>query len=154
MCTTSGLLVVIIILIIFLLCAKLRAAKTPCRKYCAKVQKVCNSACRDEGMSIGSPMHTEGYVADQDLVGEDHSEAIKKMGLEDDVISSHERFVRELDHKTTTASNACDFCQKVCKGKRRSQMFSRLEYVYCGTDCVKKHQRELTAAAAMARLGG
>lgn len=59
-----------------------------------------------------------------------------------------------LRPKTTTASNACDFCQKVCKGKRRSQMFSRLEYVYCGTDCVKKHQRELTAAAAMARLGG
>ena len=38
-------------------------------------------------------------------------------------------------------------------GKSRSQMFSRLEYVYCSTDCVRKHQRELMAAAAMARFG-
>lgn len=58
-----------------------------------------------------------------------------------------------LKPKTTTASNACDYCQKVCKGKKRSQMFSRLEYVYCSTDCVRKHQRELTASAAMARFG-
>ena len=58
-----------------------------------------------------------------------------------------------LKPKTSSAENICDFCQKVCKGKRRSQMFSRLEYIYCSTDCVKKHQRELSAAAAMARLG-
>ena len=58
-----------------------------------------------------------------------------------------------LQPKTTTAANACDYCQNVCKGKSRSQMFSRLEYVYCSTDCVRQHQRELTAAAAMARFG-
>ena len=52
-----------------------------------------------------------------------------------------------------SAVNACDYCQKVCKDKSRSQMFSRLEFVYCSTDCVRKHQRELTAAAAMARFG-
>ena len=57
-----------------------------------------------------------------------------------------------LQPKTTTAANACDHCQKVCKGKSHSQMFSRLEFVYCSTDCVRKHQRELTAAAAMARF--
>ena len=51
-----------------------------------------------------------------------------------------------LKAKTTTTSNACENCQKVCKGKSRSQMFSRIEYVYCSTDCVRKHQRELTAA--------
>ena len=50
------------------------------------------------------------------------------------------------------AQNACDFCHKIVKGKRRSQMFQRLEYAYCSTDCVKKHQRELTAAAAVARF--
>ena len=55
--------------------------------------------------------------------------------------------------KTTNAANACDYCQKVCKGKIRSRKFSRLEFVYCSTDCVRKHQRELTAAAAMARFG-
>jgi len=53
----------------------------------------------------------------------------------------------------TKASNACDYCQKVT-GKRRSQMFQRLEYIYCSSDCVKKHQRELSAAAAAKRMGG
>jgi hypothetical protein len=49
------------------------------------------------------------------------------------------------------ASIACDFCQKVVKGKRRSHMFQRLEYAYCTTKCVKGHQRESTAAAATRR---
>jgi hypothetical protein len=44
----------------------------------------------------------------------------------------------------------CDFCQKACK--RKSQMFARLDFYYCSTDCAKKHQRELTAAAAAARF--
>jgi hypothetical protein len=54
---------------------------------------------------------------------------------------------------TVTSSNdsVCDFCQTVVKGKRRSQLFSRLEFAYCSMDCVKKHQRELTAAAALSR---
>uniref|UniRef100_A0A7S4JVM2 VLRF1 domain-containing protein n=1 Tax=Odontella aurita TaxID=265563 RepID=A0A7S4JVM2_9STRA len=54
--------------------------------------------------------------------------------------------------KSTAADNACDFCQKPCK--RRSQMFTRLEFAYCSTECVKRHQRELTARAALSRLGG
>ena len=58
-----------------------------------------------------------------------------------------------LKPKTTKASNSCDFCQKIVKGKRRAQMFQRLDYAYCSTDCVKKHQRELMAAAAAARMG-
>jgi len=44
----------------------------------------------------------------------------------------------------------CDFCQAECK--RKSQMFTRLDFKYCSTECVKKHQRELSAAAAMSRL--
>jgi hypothetical protein len=58
-----------------------------------------------------------------------------------------------LKPKSST-SNSCDYCQKICKGKKRSQMFQRLEYAYCSTECVKKHQRELVAAAATARMGG
>jgi hypothetical protein len=58
-----------------------------------------------------------------------------------------------LPPKTVQAANACDFCQLICKGKRPNQMFQRLDYKYCSTDCVKKHQRELAAKAAMARLG-
>lgn len=45
----------------------------------------------------------------------------------------------------------CDFCQKGCR--RKSQMFQKLDFYYCSTDCVKRHQRELMAAAATARLG-
>eukprot|EP00571_Detonula_confervacea_P015574 CAMPEP_0172308292 /NCGR_PEP_ID=MMETSP1058-20130122/8937_1 /TAXON_ID=83371 /ORGANISM="Detonula confervacea, Strain CCMP 353" /LENGTH=688 /DNA_ID=CAMNT_0013020675 /DNA_START=38 /DNA_END=2104 /DNA_ORIENTATION=- len=58
-----------------------------------------------------------------------------------------------LKPKTSAATNVCDFCQKVMKGKRRSQMFQRLEYAYCSTECVKRHQRELMAAAATSRMG-
>lgn len=58
-----------------------------------------------------------------------------------------------LQPKTTTATNVCDFCQKKCRGKRRSQMFQRLDYAYCSTECVQNHKRELMAAAALARFG-
>ncbi|GAX11361.1 hypothetical protein FisN_22Lh031 [Fistulifera solaris] len=48
-------------------------------------------------------------------------------------------------------ANACDFCQTVCR--KKSQMFQRLTYSYCSTDCVNKHKRELMASAALARFG-
>mmetsp|Transcript_20486 Transcript_20486/g.42788 ORF Transcript_20486/g.42788 Transcript_20486/m.42788 type:complete len:702 (+) Transcript_20486:149-2254(+) len=54
-----------------------------------------------------------------------------------------------------TGPNVCDFCGKVCKGRNASKnMFRRLDYKYCSTECVTKHKRELMAAAAMARFGG
>ena len=59
-----------------------------------------------------------------------------------------------LEPKTSSATNVCDYCQKLCKGRKRSQMYSRLEYVYCSTDCVQKHKRELMACAALSRFGG
>jgi hypothetical protein len=52
--------------------------------------------------------------------------------------------------KPKTAGNACDFCGKIVK--KKSSMLQRLQYYYCSTDCVKRHQRELAAAAAQARL--
>jgi hypothetical protein len=55
-----------------------------------------------------------------------------------------------LTPKTTLAANVCDFCQKACKSRR--DMLRRLDYAYCTTTCVERHKRELTAAAAMARL--
>jgi len=57
-----------------------------------------------------------------------------------------------LQPKPGSAGNMCDFCQTVCKGRRRSQMFKRLDYVYCSTECVQKHKRELMASAALARF--
>mmetsp|Transcript_31472 Transcript_31472/g.70479 ORF Transcript_31472/g.70479 Transcript_31472/m.70479 type:complete len:611 (-) Transcript_31472:23-1855(-) len=44
----------------------------------------------------------------------------------------------------------CDFCGK--RVKRRSDMLRKLQYVYCTTECVKRHQRELMAARAEARM--
>jgi len=56
-----------------------------------------------------------------------------------------------LAEKSKLAENACDFCGKECR--RRRDMFERLTWIYCSTDCVKKHQRELSAAAALKRFG-
>lgn len=58
-----------------------------------------------------------------------------------------------LQPKANAASNVCDFCQTLCKGRKRSQMFKRLEYAYCSTECVQKHKRELMAKAALSRFG-
>ena len=53
-----------------------------------------------------------------------------------------------------TGANVCDFCHKICKGRNAAKnMFRRLDYKYCGTECVNKHKRELMAAAALARFG-
>lgn len=54
-----------------------------------------------------------------------------------------------------TGANVCDFCHKICKGRNAiKNMFRRLDYKYCSTECVNKHKRELMAAAALARFGG
>ena len=57
-----------------------------------------------------------------------------------------------LQPKVVSGANVCDYCQTVVKGRQRSQMFRRLEYSYCRTDCVQKHKRELMACAALARF--
>ena len=41
--------------------------------------------------------------------------------------------------------NVCDYCQRVVKGKTRNQMFRRLEYAYCSTECTKRHHQALNA---------
>jgi hypothetical protein len=53
---------------------------------------------------------------------------------------------------TTAGGKACDFCQTICKGRKRSQMFKRLEYSYCSSECVLKHKREVMASAALSRF--
>lgn len=45
----------------------------------------------------------------------------------------------------TKKDNVCDYCQRVVKGKTRNQMFRRLEYAYCTTECTKMHQQALNA---------
>ncbi|GKZ01225.1 hypothetical protein MPSEU_001073800 [Mayamaea pseudoterrestris] len=59
-----------------------------------------------------------------------------------------------LHPRVSTATNVCDFCQTSKKGMKRSDMFKRLNYVYCSTACVEKHKREIMAAAALKRLDG
>ena len=53
----------------------------------------------------------------------------------------------------TGSDNVCDYCQKIVKGRKRKDMFTRLDYKYCSSDCVQKHKRELMASAALARFG-
>ena len=70
-------------------------------------------------------------------------------------IENEEKQKEEEEKKATepdlrTLHNLCDFCKTPY---RKRNMYSRLEYKYCSTECVKKHQRELMATAAMARLG-
>jgi hypothetical protein len=63
--------------------------------------------------------------------------------------------VRDGLSEKATGPNGCDFCNKVCKGRNaRQNMFQRLDYKYCSSNCVNEHKRELMAAAAMARFGG
>jgi hypothetical protein len=83
-------------------------------------------------------------------------EAENKARMDEDLKMKQEEEAKRvragLASKMTTKSGeyACDFCQKVCK--RKASMFSRLDFSYCSMDCVRNHQRELTAAAASARL--
>ena len=37
-------------------------------------------------------------------------------------------------------NNVCDYCQSISHGKTRSEMYARLEYVYCSTQCTRNHQ--------------
>ncbi|RLN58994.1 hypothetical protein BBJ29_001490 [Phytophthora kernoviae] len=55
----------------------------------------------------------------------------------------------ELERKIA-AGLACDFCGKYA-GK---SPFTRLEFMYCSTDCVNGHKRKLMSEAALRRLGG
>eukprot|EP00931_Biecheleriopsis_adriatica_P089075 TRINITY_DN63263_c0_g1_i1.p1 TRINITY_DN63263_c0_g1~~TRINITY_DN63263_c0_g1_i1.p1 ORF type:complete len:566 (+),score=122.64 TRINITY_DN63263_c0_g1_i1:189-1886(+) len=48
------------------------------------------------------------------------------------------------------AQAKCDRCHKPLVSKP----FTRLSYLYCSTECVNAHRRELQADAAMKRLGG
>jgi Bacteroidetes VLRF1 release factor/Vms1-associating treble clef domain len=57
-----------------------------------------------------------------------------------------------LDPKSIKKENVCDFCQIEVKGRKRQQMLQRLDYIYCSSECVQKHKRELMAKAAMERF--
>ena len=81
-------------------------------------------------------------------------ERLRKLEEEQKKQAEDAKRIRDgLQPRATAATNVCDFCQKVCKGKRRSQMLQRLDYAYCSSDCVQKHKRELMASAALARFG-
>jgi len=47
------------------------------------------------------------------------------------------------DNQMRDNNNACDYCQSISHGKTRSEMYARLEYVYCSTQCTRSHQVRL-----------
>jgi len=82
---------------------------------------------------------------------EKEEEEKKKQAIEKEQKEIEEAKRRKAGLKSKSSPNSCDFCSKEC---RRSQMFTKLDFKYCSTDCIKKHQRVLAANAAMSRLVG
>eukprot|EP00980_Cylindrotheca_fusiformis_P008393 scaffold1775_cov83-Cylindrotheca_fusiformis.AAC.2 len=76
----------------------------------------------------------------------------KEKEAQDAAAKELERQKAEEEAHAKRGGKTCDMCQKPIRGKKNA--FKRLEYVYCSTDCVTKHKRELMASAAMARFGG
>jgi len=105
----------------------------------------------DEGAKVGPPLT-------KDLLQQKKEKALDKKrrqrarqkeqkASERKLLEEQERIQREQEEeqkraqeakrvrdgsKARTAENACDFCQTT--GTKRSQMFKRLDYVYCSTD--------------------
>lgn len=129
-----------------------------------------------EGAKVGPALTNDGLRDKREKEAEKkRKQRIRqkeRKALERQRADEEERRVKEEEEKTTHDENArrvraglapktadkgsivCDFCQKDCKGKRKSQLFSRLDFLYCSSDCMKRHQRELMAAAATARMKG
>ncbi len=128
-----------------------------------------------EGAKVGPPLTNDDLKVKREKAAEKKRRQRKKQkerkALEQKQKAEEERREKEAEEKKEKEENArrvraglkpkaggskgqtlCDFCQKDCTGKRKSQLFTRLDFIYCSTDCMKKHQRELMAAAAMARM--
>lgn len=76
----------------------------------------------------------------------------KKVEEEENKAEDAKRVRDALEPKAVRKDNVCDFCQTEVKGRKRQQMFKRLDYNYCSSECVQKHKRELMAKAAMERF--
>jgi hypothetical protein len=130
----------------------------------------------DDGAKVGPALTEDDIKNKRDKAAEkkkrQRMRQKEKKALEKQQAAEEERLKREEEEKKQNEENArrvraglkpkaasdgglvCDFCQKDCKGKRKSQLFTRLEFLYCSSDCMKRHQRELMAAAATARMKG
>ncbi len=130
----------------------------------------------DDGAKVGPAITEDDIKNKRDKAAEkkrrQRMRQKEKKVLEQQQAEEEERLKKEEEEKKQNEENArrvraglkpkagddgglvCDFCQKDCKGKRKSQLFTRLEFLYCSPDCMKRHQRELMAAAATARMKG
>ncbi len=129
-----------------------------------------------DGAKVGPPLTTDDLKQKREKAAEkkrrQRQRQKERKAIEKQQKAEEEQRAKEEEEKKEQEENArrvraglkpkaagskgrlmCDFCQKDCTGKRKSQLFTRLEFVYCSTDCMRKHQRELMATAAMARMG-
>ena len=128
----------------------------------------------DDGAKVGPALTNEDLKNKRDKAAEkkrrQRMRQKEKKALEQQEAAEAERLAKEAEEKKQEEDNArrvraglkpksvsedgltCDFCQKDCKGKRKSQLFSRLDFLYCSSNCMRNHQRELMAAAATARM--
>ena len=128
-----------------------------------------------DGAKVGPPLTNDDLKQRREKAAEkkrrQRQRQKQRKALEQQREAEEERRAKEEEEKKEQEENAkrvraglrpktsgskgklmCDFCQKDCTGKRKSQLFNRLDFVYCSPDCMRKHQRELMAAAAAARM--
>lgn len=81
----------------------------------------------------------------------DQAEAVRNAKKEEEMKNAQHEASK--GNPSNRGEDVCDFCHTKVKGRKKAQMFHRLEYRYCSSECVQKHKRELMAQAAMARFG-
>ena len=126
-----------------------------------------------DGAKVGPPLSNDDLKSKREKAAEkkrkQRQRQKERKALEKKKAAEEERRVKEEEEAKKKEEDAkraraglkpkvsgvlCDFCQKDCKGKRKSQLFFRLDFLYCSSECMRKHQRELMAAAATARMKG
>lgn len=103
---------------------------------------------RKQRLRLKEKKKQEKIIADE--IQQKHKEEQERIQQEVDAKRIRDGLQPKL--KSMGGTIACDYCQTICSGKKRFDMYKRLEYSYCSTECVQKHKRELMANAALARF--
>eukprot|EP00930_Biecheleria_cincta_P097222 TRINITY_DN88948_c0_g1_i1.p1 TRINITY_DN88948_c0_g1~~TRINITY_DN88948_c0_g1_i1.p1 ORF type:complete len:595 (-),score=132.85 TRINITY_DN88948_c0_g1_i1:72-1784(-) len=101
-----------------------------------------------EGITDESEQKKKEKEKEKKKKQKDKAKASKAKAKEEE---EERRQKEEEEQRALEAAQAkCDSCQKPLLSKP----FTRLSYMYCSSDCVNAHRRELQAEAAMKRFGG
>lgn len=101
-----------------------------------------------EGITDESEQRKKEKEKEKKKKQKDKAKANKAKSKEEE--EERKRKEEEEQRALEAAQAKCDSCQKPLVSKP----FTRLSYMYCSSDCVNAHRRELQAEAAMKRFGG